>query len=68
MSALVRLRSYEQLPRLSVRCYGRRWRQHWDIRLNVIDLEPDVRERCVEEIRPDIAAMWSDPRERMGLR
>lgn len=31
-------------------------------------LEPDVRERIVEEVRPDVVAMWTDPLEQLGLR
>jgi len=33
----------------------------------VYDFEADVRERIVEELRPSVAAMWTDPRERLGL-
>jgi hypothetical protein len=36
-------------------------------RVLVYDFEADVRERIVEELRPDVVAMWCDARERLGL-
>jgi hypothetical protein len=65
----------DYLPALRVVLCGYRWRtlggaQYlWrgdELRL-VYDIALDVRERAVEELRPDVAAMWADPRERLGL-
>lgn len=33
----------------------------------VFTLEDDVRERVLDEIRPGVAAMWSEPREQVGV-
>jgi hypothetical protein len=59
------------LPQLRVVLCGRRWRElvvpDASGRL-VYDVAADVRERVVDELRPDVAGMWSDPRERLGLR
>lgn len=66
----------DALPALRVVLCGPHWRTlggaasvwHGDQVRLVYDVEPDVRERVVEQLRPDVVAMWADPRERLGLR
>jgi hypothetical protein len=71
----------ERLPALRVALYGRRWWRLctgargelatlFDVYVGELiypHIEEEVRERIVEEMRPGIASMWSDPRERLGL-
>jgi hypothetical protein len=66
------------LPMPRVFLHGPRWRRLFDVRelliddefgvrrVWVYDLEADVRERVCEEVRPDVFAEWSDPRERLA--
>jgi hypothetical protein len=37
-------------------------------RLLIYDVEADVRERVLEELRPGVVAQWVDPRERLARR
>jgi hypothetical protein len=36
-------------------------------KLLMFTLEDDVRERACEQLRPNVFAQWSDPREQLGL-
>jgi len=46
---------------------GPRWRRLFGVIGLLYDLEPDVREQILEELRPDVVAIWTDPREQLGL-
>lgn len=68
------------LPLLRATMLGRQWERAFDVRKVavmigrrpryglVVDLYADVREQVVEEVRPDVAAMWADALERLGVR
>jgi len=59
------------LPLLRVVLCGRGWRELVVPEVGgrlVYDVAADVRERVIEELRPDVGGMWSDPREQLGLR
>ncbi len=63
---LVRGWDWNQLPMAPrVRCFGYCWRHAWLVDGRTYDFEPDVRELILEEVRNDVWAMWSDPRERL---
>ena len=71
------------LPLLRAVMLGPRWQRAFDVQrvvvrrrrgcvrrrdhVLVVDLTPDVIERVVEYVRDEVPAMWSDPRERLGL-
>lgn len=60
--------TYDQLPMPRVWAFGSQLRQFLmpigDTRAGY-SFEDDVRERVLEEVRPGVVAMWSDPRERV---
>lgn len=68
-----------RLPLASVFFCGPRWRELFGLQLAAValgrgaakvlifDFEHDVRERVCLELRPDVFAEWSDPREQLGL-
>jgi hypothetical protein len=67
------------LPNIRVFLHGPRWRRTFDVKevatalprggpvrlVLLYDFEADVRELVLDELRPDVFAMWSDPRERI---
>jgi hypothetical protein len=55
-----------RLPMPRVFLLGPRWRRFLvEGTKHDYDFADDVRERVLEEVRPGVVAMWSDPRERV---
>ena len=69
-----RVWSPDRLPMPRALFHGPKWRRRCDVYLLgsvtpklVFSFEDEVRERVLEQLRPGVFAMWSDPFEQLGI-